>query len=212
MSSKFTKWYEQTEFNENNPEEERLYTETQLKRDLKMKLKEDAKGEWIKIYTGGRWKEFEFFKIDQAIPLKTRKKVEIKDIEINPKNICEALYVINKSAKISRDTKKLNYGRGNYGVVSGAKTRETKLYELKNKVMDKLIKNNILKLLGYHMQGETYLKLYKYDNYTFHNISNAKEVEGLENLGNIDLISAEYKIKPIIKFTDATNLLNKYIS
>lgn len=62
------------------------------------------------------------------------------------------------------------------------------------------------------MQGETYLKLYKYDNYTFHNISNAKEVEGLENLGNIDLISAEYKIKPTMKFTDATNLLNKYIS
>lgn len=85
MSSKFIKWYEQTEFNENNPKEERLYTETQLKRDLKMKLKEDAKGEWIKIYTGGRWKEFEFFKINQAIPLKTRKKLKLKILKLIPK-------------------------------------------------------------------------------------------------------------------------------
>lgn len=104
--NKFTKWYEQKEFNENNPKEERLYTETQLKRDLKMKLKEDEEGELIQIYTGGRWKEFEFFKINQAIPLRTRKKVEIKDIEITNENLCEVLYIINKSAKISRDTKK----------------------------------------------------------------------------------------------------------
>lgn len=209
--NKFTKWYEQKEFNENNPKEERLYTETQLRRDLKMKLKEDEEGELIQIYTGGRWKEFEFFKINQAIPLRTRKKVEIKDIEITNENLCEALYIINKSAKISRDTKKINYGRGNYGVVSGAKTREVKLYDLKNKVMDKLIKNNVLKIKGYHKQGETYLKLYGYGNYTFHNISCKADIEGLKNLGNIDLISSEYKIKPNMKFTEATNLLNRYI-
>lgn len=209
--NKFTKWYEQKEFNENNPKEERLYTETQLRRDLKMKLKEDEEGELIQIYTGGRWRWFEFFKLDQAIPLRTRKKVKIKDIELTNENLCEALYIINKSAKISRDTKKINYEMRNYGVVSGAKTREVKLYDLKNKVMDKLIKNNVLKIKGYHKQGETYLKLYGYGNYTFHNISCKADIEGLKNLGNIDLISSEYKIKPNMKFTEATNLLNRYI-
>lgn len=77
--------------------------------------------------------------------------------------------------------------------------------------MDKLIKNNVLKIKGYHKQGETYLKLYGYGNYTFHNISCKADIEGLKNLGNIDLISSEYKIKPNMKFTEATNLLNRYI-
>ncbi len=103
--NKFTKWYKQKEYNENVSEDERLYTKTQLRRDLKMKPKEGEIGELIQIYSDGRWNWFEFFKISQATPLRKVNRV-IKNIEINLDNICAALYIINKSAKKSMDTKK----------------------------------------------------------------------------------------------------------
>ena len=214
--SKFTRWYKQKEYNENSPEEERLYTITQLKRDLKMKPRKDEEGELIQIYTGEKWRWFEFFKISQAVPLRKVNKV-IRDIEPNPDNVCEALYIINKSAKKSRDTKNNNY-RVDFRVLNVAKTRQEKLYNLKNKVMDKLIKEGILKLMGYHIQNgynTTYLKLYKYESdtntYTFHTISSKAEVEGLENLGIIGEISAEVSGEKKIKFNEAILLLENFL-
>lgn len=214
--SKFTEWQEQKEYNQNSPEEERLYTKTQLQRDLKMKPRKGEKGVLILIYTGKRWRWFEFFKISQAVPLRKVNKV-IRDIEPNPNNVCEALYIINKSAKKSRDTKNNNY-RVDFRVLNAAKTREEKLYNLKNKVMDKLIKEGTLKLMGYHIQNgynTTYLKLYKYESdtntYTFHMISNKAEVEGLENLGIIGEISAEVSGEKKIKFNEAVRLLENFL-
>lgn len=101
--------------------------------------------------------------------IKTRKQARA---EINDDNIAEALYIINKSAKISRDTKVNAYEYGDYRICKCAKTRQNNLYNLKDKTLKKLNKQNKLTLIGIHKQiinGQTnYLKLYQFKDYTFH--------------------------------------------
>lgn len=67
------------------------------------------------IYTGGHWRPFEFFTIEQTVE---KNKVTRKPpIEFSIENLAKSLYIINKSAKTSRDTKKERYLIGDYAQV-----------------------------------------------------------------------------------------------
>lgn len=211
--SKFTRWREQEEFNLQVAEEEQLYTKTQLRDRFHLKPKKDERGRFISIYYDGRWRDYEFFYLSQTVEIKTRKPQEIRKFELSIENICEALYVINKSAKKSRDSKKDNYYMRRHGIVSRCKTRECELYSLKDEVMNKLIDEGKLELVGYHIQGcSMYLKYYKYSDYSFHLPSTKEEVEGLKNIGNIDgVISAVATRKVDIKYNEAIDLLYRYL-
>jgi hypothetical protein len=196
-------------------EELNLYVKSHLK-ELRLKPKKEAIPEIHRVYTGGHWKDFEFYKIEDTELIKEKKKIIIRDLDITPENLCKSLYVINKSAKKSRDTKQANYYRRNFGVVSRAKGRQNDLYSLKNSVINKMIENNLIYIKGYHIQnldGENYLLLYSYgDNYTFHVLADKEDVENINYLGDIDhKISSEVKIKTNIKFNEALNLLERYI-
>lgn len=76
-----------------------------------------------------------------------KKKFKIRELEITDENISNALYLINKSAKVSRDTKN-KQPRTSVGKAS--RTRMISLYELKDAVISKLIKDGRIEIIGVH--------------------------------------------------------------
>lgn len=192
-----------------------LYTKAHLK-ELHLKPIKSAAVEHHQVYTGGRWKVFDFFKLEDTEEIKTKQPITIRELEINAENLCQSLYIINKSAKKSRDTKTKNYSERNYGLVSRSKNRQIDLYKLKNNALTKMYNENMLALEGYHIQhlqeGEVVLLLYRYNEYSFHMIGDKEDIAGLNFLGEInELISSEVTKKVDIKFNEAINLLENYI-
>src|SRR5699024_3647671 len=113
------------------------------------------------------------------------KQRNVKLLEMSDRNIAESLYLINKSAKKSRNTKQENYYRRNFQVVGASKTRQNKLYDLKEQVINKLLKHERINVKGYHTQdsyngGTNYLILLKLEGYTFHMPVCHQETEHLE--------------------------------
>ena len=197
--------------NRNEEFETKIYHKAALKK-MRLKPEKDAVPEIHKVFTAGGWRKFEFFTLDQTQIIKTRTKQEIRELDLTLENICESLYIINRSAKKSRDTKNSHYFQRNFGIVAKAKSRQNNLYELKNNVMEKLINDNELKLQGYHKQHENYLLYYVYNNFGFHMISNQKDIENIKFLGDIDEnISAEKTSKCDIKFNEAIDLLERFL-
>ena len=195
-------------------EELNLYTKTNLKENYNRKPIKDAKEIICRVYTGGRWKDFSFYRMEDTVEIKRRESKEIIELEITDDNIFKSLYVINKSAKKSRDNKIKNYDLERYGIVSRCKERENKLYKLKNRVMEKAILENKLKLEGFHVQSISnrcvYLCLYKGGEYSFH-IPVEEKPDG-KFLGKLDnKISSEVKVTTKIKFKQAVDLLERYI-
>ncbi|MMZ61038.1 hypothetical protein D1872_231660 [compost metagenome] len=129
-------------------------------------------------------------------------------------NIAKALYVINKSAKKSRDTKTLNYEFNKHDIVSHAKKRQTELYDLKSAVITKLIQENKVVVKGYHKQifnnNTSYIKLIEFCGRTFHIPISKFDVADLNFLGEIEDVIAADAVKTKIKFNEAYNLLCRY--
>ena len=95
------------------------------------------------------------------------------DIEPTDENLASALYLINKSAKISRDTKWKAYDDGKHGVCHAAKTRSENLYDLKDRAMKKLISEGRMTYVGINdqtMEGVhiAYLDQYVMGEFSFH--------------------------------------------
>ncbi len=144
-----------------------------------------------------------------------RKAEDIPDITDD--NIAMALYLINKSAKKSRDTKKENYSFRNFTVCKSAKTREQNLYALKNDVMRKLITDGKMLYQGIDTQlserGETtYLKSYSFAGYVFHSIavSGTFDEEELSGKTISGVISSDKTREVTISFNQAKEMLKQY--
>ncbi|SFM41105.1 YkyB family protein [Salibacterium qingdaonense] len=189
---------------------EGYYTKTTLKRDYRLKPIDEGQPESnIHVQTRQGWKYFNLYHIDNCKEIKQR-KLNIRNFESTDSNIAKALYVINKSAKISRDTKSDNYSRGNHGVVSRSKSRQYYLYDLKDEVIKKLKSDNRIEIVGYHtQQDENHLLMYKLSNFTFHVPCDEDKAKKYPELGNIAKISAESK-KVDMKYNEAIKLLEEY--
>ncbi len=151
----FKNWKAVSEYNL-NAETELLCKAELNRRGLKPMF--NTVGKIHKVYFDQRWHDFEFFTLDQTTPKRNMEKRTITNYKCNPDNLCESLYLINKSAKKSRDTKKQKYQSGEHGVTQRSKTRQNKLYDLKNHVVDKMISENLLLVEGYHTQEFTVIK------------------------------------------------------
>lgn len=140
------------------------------------------------------------------------RKSKSAPVEETDENIAEALYIINKSAKVSRDTKSEMYERGKHRICHAAKTRSNNLYQLKDEVIHKLIKENKINLIGYHRSELGYLALYELSGFTFHIPCNYGEQKG-EFLGDFDkIVSAEKTRKTSINYYQAISLLKNYVA
>lgn len=201
----------------NRAEELDLYTKAYLKEKYNRKPITDAKGEWHRVYTDGRWKDFYFYNMKDTVEIKKRTKREVVKLEISEENICKALYIINKSAKKSRDTKVNAYNNREFGVVSSAKSRQNKLYTKKDMAIRKAIERKYIILEGYHTQTSTKIaKLLMYRSLNtglmFH-IPIEEVPTGIKYLGNIEgKISAEATLKTNITYTQAVELIDRFLS
>jgi len=195
---------------ENIPE--KMSTKTRLRNEFRLKPLKDAKPRAkVKAQTPRGWREFDLYHFDDCIEIK-RRKVNISNFDLKDnQTIADALYIINKSAKVSRDTKKENYSKGNFNNVNGAKTRQLKLYALKDQVIKKLSQENRLILEGYHKQEDVKLLFYRIANRTFHIPTNTS-CDDLQFLGSINgLINAEREQITDMNFNQAKKLLEKYV-
>ncbi len=144
-----------------------------------------------------------------------RIKVKTYDVEPTDMNLVSALYLINKSAKVSRDTKWKAYAEGKHGVCHAAKTRAEKLYALKDRAMKKMVEEGKMRFVGVHDQKMgglhvAYLDKYAMEGFSFH-IPHTGEVEKSEVIGVIDgEISAEKTRKVALTFNEAKYLLERY--
>lgn len=188
---------------------EGYYTKTKLRNELGLKpFNEAVHDATLRAYVNGSWKEFILYHVDNCIEIKKRKVVEHPITELS---IAESLYLINKSAKVSRDTKQENYHAKKHSVVQAAKTRQNKYYDLKETVLQKLQTENRVTVKGYHtMSGGEFLLL-ELQGFTFH-MPVLDIPEGIENLGElVQQISSEKSISVSVNFFEAENLLNRYI-
>lgn len=150
-----------------------------------------------------------------TIKPKRVRKINVKAIETTPENLAMALYVINKSAKKSRDTKQSAYWERNHRVCHASKTRSKNLYYLKNATMEKMIDDGYMAFFGIHQQkidgNTTYLDLYRCGEFTFHNIHcGAINKEMLLDSVINNVISAEVTKKAPITYPQAIALLEEY--
>lgn len=144
-----------------------------------------------------------------------RKSSNLNVVEATPDNLSMALYVLNKSAKKSRDTKQSAYYAKNFPVCNAAKTRSKNLYYLKNAVMKKMIEDGFMYFCGIHQQkisGDiVYLDLYRCGNFTFHNVHTGSVDEEMLLKDIIDdVIDAEVTQKVPINYPQAVALLERY--
>lgn len=132
-------------------------------------------------------------------------------------NIASALYTINKSAKVSRDTKNRSYYNRKFQCCGAAKTRMLNLYHLKDAVLKKLQEEDRVEYLGVNRQvfdygPDSFLRLYRIGDFTFHIPCQKDEVNELEILDEeIDgEISAEKTRNVDMNFRQAMLLLENY--
>lgn len=190
-------------------------TKTKLNKDYGVKpIDMDLPDATAKVIVGGKWKVLYLYHIDNTKEINKRKVILL---EATHANIAESLYIINKSAKKSRDTKQVNYDKRSFRVVQASKTRQNRLYDLKDAVLDKLVKNGCVYVLGYHKQHSmynnnvNYLRLLGIEGYTFHVPIREQDVLDLEYLGEIGVVPAEAKRQTVIGFFEAELLLKTYI-
>lgn len=168
---------------------------------------------------------------NQRIPYKLCSVLDILDIShagllekkqqpvlpATDENIASALYTINKSAKVSRDTKNRSYYNRKFQCCGAAKTRMLNLYHLKDAVLKKLQEEDRVEYLGVNRQvfdygPDSFLRLYRIGDFTFHIPCQKDEVNELEILDEeIDgEISAEKTRNVDINFRQAMLLLENY--
>ena len=142
---------------------------------------------------------------------------EIRQVEVpdmTDENLEDAVYLINKSAKVSRDTKNRSFEEENHRQVQSSKTRSLNLYYLKDETLKKLIQENKLAYVGIHEQECNddiyYLKLYRGKKHEFHIPIDFPE-DGEKIIGKISgEISAEKTKEIDMTFKQAVKLLESY--
>jgi hypothetical protein len=143
------------------------------------------------------------------------KKEKTYDLELSDENIAESLYIINKSAKKSRDTKVRGYCNKAHRVCHAAKTRSYNLYHLKDCVIEKLMGENRIQYLGIVKQKihekVIYLDEYRLKDFCFH-VPHKGKVDEDEVLDKIICgeIPATVTRNNSLSFNEAKWILEKY--
>ncbi|MFC7062757.1 hypothetical protein [Halobacillus seohaensis] len=189
-----------------------LGTKTRLKEQDGLRPEKETKPvALVKALTPRGYKEFDLFDKADCVEIKKR-KVDVSFLDYSDKCLSDALYMVNKSAKKSRDTKTKSYSSGKHAVVSRSKTRQERLYDLKDKALKKLEKTGRLTLRGYHKQSDNYLHLYEFGRHTFH-----KPVRYVDKsaayLGEIEgIIGSERSKETQLNYFQAVKLLENYVT
>ncbi|AEF93857.1 hypothetical protein Desca_0983 [Desulfotomaculum nigrificans CO-1-SRB] len=176
----------------------------------------------IVVYDRHGYKRYYLYDIDRCIPIPnyTAPSADAENIEMTTENLAEALYVVNKFAKKMRDQKKYNYDAGQHDMVKQSRIKEQELYDLKEKVLSKMLAEERARILGIHKQTvenkqgelwENHLLLIAAGDYDFHRPARAKDIDKYPYLGEIDIIPADKKRATKLLFAESFKLLQKYL-
>lgn len=176
---------------------------------------EGYKAEYIYSVLNEDWMQQELETIRQRREKRLASR-NARNVPVTDTNIAEALYIINKSAKKSRDTKQRAYHQCAHQICHASKTRANKLYNLKDDVLSKLIREGKANYAGVHVQKNdysvTFLKMYSFGGYTFHIPCNQHDFDRKEIIGVIEgPISAEVIKNTKITFNQAMQVLADYM-
>ena len=144
----FSSWKRFGDYNDSS--ESPIYCKTQLSR-MGLKPKNIQDYQTHTVCYDGRAADFKFYTLSNTVEKRKVTRTTSSVVE-TPETLCESLYIINKSAKKSRNTAQRNYNRDNHSQARTAKKRKEELYDLKNKAMKKLIEDKVINLIGYHIQ------------------------------------------------------------
>lgn len=133
--------------------------------------------------------------------------------------IFEALYLLNKSAKKSRDTQNKAMRQGKQTVAKRSKFRKDYLYKIKHLALKKLEEEDKIKFIGIHKQDVNdtsfYLAYYKSSDgrFKYHRPATKKEIKLYENndIEKMTVVPAEVKHKHSVSFSEGIILLLEYI-
>jgi hypothetical protein len=120
---------------------------------LGRKLKEDAvpagyrRGEYVK--------EVLLYPESETVPKRVRVERPAQPLEPTPENIGLALFEVNRAAKRRRDAAQKSYTFGAFSFATAHKSHKEKLYDLKDKVLQKALAEGIAKLVGLHFKKRT---------------------------------------------------------
>lgn len=209
---------------------QREIIDTVAEREAIEKIEILFKNEYDQLWFDGEIEEIEDIENDVKKIIfydKTVRYVYIKEheqeekFELTTENICRALYLLNKNAKKLRDNKNKSYRLKNYELVNKYKIEESGLYFIKEKVMNKLIQENKLKLKGWHSITRENLKngmipafYYTYNNFGFHILEKPKGIPmyKIKPLGIIENnIPSDINYDIDINFNEAIALLQKFL-
>ena len=80
--------------------------------------------------------------------------------EITDEVIFKSMYILNKSAKKSRDTQKRANQENNLPLMKRSKTRKDFIYKIKHSAMEKLVEDGRLEFIGFHKQVVNHTTFY----------------------------------------------------
>lgn len=129
----------------------------------------------------------------------------------------KALYVLNKSAKKSRDTAN---STSNKGIALRCRNRKNLIYKLKHAVMDKLLDEDKLTFEGIHFQETKndegfYLAYFKSpEGFSYHRPATKSEIKAIQNnsLELMTVVPSTIKRKnELLSFNEAFNLCLEYL-
>ena len=140
-------------------------------------------------------------------------------IEPTDEHLAEALYIINKSAKKSRDTKVEAYYSGRHDVCHAAKTRSFNLYALKEQAIEKLVSEGKMTRVGIAKQrlddgSISFLEYYTMGSYSFYvpyEGPSPTQREDLLSKEVVGIIPYEKDGKTSINYFQAKCLLENYV-
>ena len=173
----------------------------------------------VDVFDKNGYKKYYLYDINQCLPMENYTP-RIDRIEMTTENLAEALYVVNKSAKRIRDSKRDDYSTGQHNRAKKSKLKEQELYHLKEKILSKMLEENRAEILGVHKQlvtnkseyeWENYLLLITIDDFSFHRPIKPKDIHKHPYLGEIELITAEKDRKTRLNFYEAVQLLEEYL-
>lgn len=197
---------------------EGYFTRTRLEKELRRRPVDPKNPDGtVRASQNNKCTDLFLYHIDNTVEIKRR---VVREIEETDQNIAEALYIINKSAKASRDSKVKNYENDRHQYVGFSKDRQVRLYSIKENMLKWLEEQGKVTTEGYHIQRKqvwnkyreeddvkvSYLILKRFSGFSFH-IPSSYQPKNLMALGEIVEVSAEINIKTSINFYEAEALL-----
>ena len=138
--------------------------------------------------------------------------------EITDEVIFKSMYILNKSAKKSRDTQKKANKENNLPLMRRAKTRKDFIYKIKHLAMEKLIEEGRLEFIGIHKQDVNhtsfYLAYYKSaEGFSYHRPATKQEIKLYkeDSIQTMTVVPATVKRKQDIGYMEAIEILLKFI-